>query len=145
MIATEFIITDYKFSVLNFTLNSFLPDDVEEELQDLSVDIDFKLFESEDSEHHRIDLQLKIFPPDRIIGYEMDLLSSGIFVMNKEHFEDLEKLNSCLLYTCLPMLIGNSRAFLMDVTSKGVFGQYTMPAISLAELFRSKDNDSISE
>lgn len=139
MIAKEFPIKEYHFSVLSFSIDSIFPENPEDELGTLVVDIDFNLFESEDTEQHRIDILLNIYPEEKKPGYLIKMTSSGIFSIDEEYLDEDVNLDNCLIFTCLPMLIGNSRGFLMNVTSDGVFGKYTLPSISLEELIKSKE------
>lgn len=132
------------FSVFECEMKFISPedDDTQIVLSDLPLDIDYDYYAPKDDDQaiRMIEMNLKV-NSDKKPGYSINLIVAGIF-----EIEDIDNLNQELVVnlfgiSALNMMISQTRAFLISVTTYGPFGHYLLPAIDIGDLRKKKSDE----
>ncbi len=134
---SEFIIE--RFIVFSSHIESVQLKDGYKSLPELSLDIDFDLFESKRPiEDYRIVLKLNANLSKEIPGYSFSIVTQVIFKFKKKNLnEDTKK--EYLINSGLPLMINSTRLYLSNLTFYGSYGQYLLPLIDIKDLIRKKN------
>lgn len=98
---------------------------------DYIVDFEYDIFVSEEDKI-LIECLFNIEPNIGSFGYKILLRCLGIFDFMDNSIED-EQRDQMIKYSCLPILLGSARGFLIGLTSNFIFGSYYLPMIDVKD------------
>ena len=108
---------------------------------ELEVDLNYDIFKIDPNKNiFQLVLDLKLFPPDGFSGYSINLKLFGVFEIPLS--EDKKQIDSALLHTCLPLILGYSRGFIAEITSHFPIGKYLLPSLSVGSILEANKNKS---
>ncbi len=129
------------FSVFECEMKFISPEDNETEilLGDLPIEIDYDYYAPKDDDQatRMIEMVLKV-NSDKKPGYYINLTVAGIFEIEDAENLDEELVVNLFGISALNMMISQTRAFLISVTTYGPFGNYLLPAIDIGDLRKRK-------
>jgi len=132
----ESVLKLVKLAIIDFDFETIIPEK-EEKLPDISLDVDFDIYQNEDKKGvYKIELIIKGNKEKRIPGYSFSTHAVGIFSYPTEITEKEGK--QLIQFSGLPIVINYVRNYLINLTSYGAFGQYTMPTFDIRDLFQQK-------
>ncbi|MFN0204310.1 MAG: hypothetical protein ACKVTZ_22520 [Bacteroidia bacterium] len=133
-----------KLSIINyhiihseFSVN--LPDNSDDKHnhKNYPLDIDFEII-GKSKTRYSIFVVLNINVSETpLMGYSISVIGEGVFELKTNKTNQEYQINS-LLYSALPIMIGNLRGYISDLTSYGALGKYLFPSIDLEHLIDLK-------
>jgi preprotein translocase subunit SecB len=81
---------------------------------------------------------LKLSPPNNLPGYYISLKPVGVFELPET--AEKKQIDLELIYTCIPMILGNARGFIADITSYFPLGKYFLPSLSMKSIVAANKN-----
>lgn len=136
------IVDQYLFVVSDLTFETVQKEVNDEELEELTMDIDFE-FLIRDNNQRRVDITFDFRPEGVKAGYYITGKAQGFFTLTNEIVEDQNKQANAVLYTCFPMVISSVRSYIENLTSYSPYGKYTLPGIPIQDLINQKGNQMI--
>jgi preprotein translocase subunit SecB len=131
------------FGVIDLNYQCRVPKKDEAPSFDLDVDLNYEILKVEGPKNiFQLILEMKLSPRNNLPGYNISLKPFGIFELPAG--DDKKLIDSALLYTCIPMILGNARGFIADITSYFPLGKYFLPSLSMASIIAANKNKSNS-
>ena len=137
-------VDNYGFFISEFSIETIFRKSDKDKFEDLNIDIDFESLH-DNNNRRRLDLTFDVRPDKGKPGYIIKGNAEGIFILPDEILEDDEKLQNCLLYNCLPMIISSVRSYITNITSYSPHGTYTLPGIPVNVLIEEKSKQILGD
>ena len=129
------------FGVIEVDFKCTMPKEDKAISIDMDVDLNYDIFKIDDNKNiFQIVLDLKLTPPAGLAGYTINLKPIGVFELPANI--DKKQIDSALIYTCIPMILGNARGFILEITSHFPFGKYFLPSLSMNRILAANNNKS---
>ena len=136
-------IVSYFFPAVTVAADPEFNSEKDNEAPDLKVKVSVEHVEENNTHQVALDISLGPASEDKMQPYSINLIAIGIFHVDPD-FPDPEKL---LRLNGAAILYGAAREFIITVTSRGPWGQVTIPSISFFQKnnFKKKNKKEINK
>ncbi len=124
-----------KFSILASRFEAILLSDKTDVLPEIPVEIDYDIY-FDNNNIFRILMQLHGNKDAALPGYSFSIVAEGVYDFTEEF--EREKKDEFLSLSGIPLMINSIRAYILNISSYSVFGQYTLPMVDVQHLLDSK-------
>jgi len=130
------------FGIMDLSYKCNIPKENETIPPDLEIDLNYEILKIDENKNiFQLILELKLSPLNNLPGYIISLKPIGVFELPGT--AEKKQIDSALLYTCIPMILGNVRGFIADITSYFPLGKYFLPSLSIKSIVVANKNKPV--